>query len=93
MLFALPVSMPAWAADEMQVFAIRDDGQLWDTYWDGEAWHEWHAHGGELVGNPAACSWGADRIDVFARGRDGALHLITGVPRLRPGLRRGTGGY
>ena len=57
----------------MQVFFIGTDGQLWDTYWDGEAWHERHAHGGELVGSPAACSWGPDRIDVFARGRDGTL--------------------
>ena len=29
--------------------------------------------GGEPAGDPAACSWGADRIDLFARGRDGAL--------------------
>ena len=26
-----------------------------------------------MTGNPAACSWGADRIDVFARGQDGQL--------------------
>ena len=57
----------------MQVFAIWRDGQLWDTYWDGAAWHEWHAHGGRLTGNPTACSWGADRIDVFARGQDDQL--------------------
>ena len=25
------------------------------------------------MGNPAACSWGAERIDLFARGRDGSL--------------------
>jgi hypothetical protein len=69
-------SVPAvttWAPNEMQLFAIWDDGQLWDSYWDGAAWHEWHPHGGSLVGNPAACSWGPDRIDVFARGADGAL--------------------
>ena len=45
-----------WAENEMQVFFIGDDGQLWDTYWDGVAWHERHAHGGDLVGSPAACS-------------------------------------
>jgi hypothetical protein len=63
----------SWAANEMQVFFIGPDGQLWDTYWDGAAWHERHPHGGDLTGSPAACSWGADRIDVFARGRDGSL--------------------
>ena len=66
-------AVTSWAVDEMQVFAIWPDGQLWDIYWDGAAWHEWHSHGGELTGNPAACSWGADRIDVFARGQDGRL--------------------
>jgi hypothetical protein len=25
------------------------------------------------VGSPAVCSWGADRIDVFARAADGTL--------------------
>ena len=33
----------------------------------------WESLGGDLVGDPAACSWGADRIDLFARGRDGSL--------------------
>ena len=66
-------AVTSWAADEMQVFAIWRDGQLWDIYWDGAAWHEWHPHGGQLTGNPTACSWGPDRIDVFARGQDGRL--------------------
>jgi hypothetical protein len=66
-------AVTSWAENEMQVFAIWDDGQLWDSYWDGAAWHEWHPHGGELVGSPAACSWGPERIDVFARGADGGL--------------------
>ncbi len=29
--------------------------------------------GGQLTSAPAACSWGSDRIDVFARGTEGAL--------------------
>lgn len=29
--------------------------------------------GGELTGTPAASSWSADRIDVFAPGRDGRV--------------------
>jgi len=57
----------------MEVFAIFDDGQLWDRYWDGAAWHAWESLGGELTGQPAASSWGADRLDVFAAGRDGQL--------------------
>ena len=37
------------------------------------SWHEWESLGGELAGDPAASSWGADRLDVFAPGRDGQL--------------------
>jgi hypothetical protein len=56
---------------QMEVFAIFDDGQLWDRYWDGSEWHGWETLHGELVGQPSASSWGADRLDVFAPGRDG----------------------
>ena len=66
-------AVTSWAENEMQAFAIWDDGQLWDIYWDGAAWHEWHPHGGELTGSPAACSWGPNRIVVFARAADGQL--------------------
>ena len=34
----------------------------------------WESLGGELTGDPAACSWGPERIDLFCRGRDGTLH-------------------
>lgn len=73
---AAPPAVTSWAKDEMQVFCVFVDGQLWSRYWDGAAWHDWHTHGGELIGQPAASSWGADRIDVFAPGRDGALWHI-----------------
>ena len=56
-----------------KAFAIFPDGQLWNRYWDGSAWHPWESLGGELTGNPAASSWGADRIDVWAPGIDGHL--------------------
>ena len=59
--------------DQLQVFAIFDDGELWNRYWDGTSWHPWESLGGELTGSPAASSWSADRIDVFAPGRDGTL--------------------
>lgn len=70
---AAPVAVTAWAEDQMEVFAVFPDGQLWDRYWDGAAWHPWESLGGELAGQPAASSWGANRIDVFAPGRDGRL--------------------
>ena len=68
-------SVTAWGDEEMEVFAVMPDGELWDRYWDGEAWHAWESLGGELDGRsaPAASSWGADRLDVFARGLDGTV--------------------
>lgn len=66
-------TVAAWDVDQMEVFAIFGDGQLWNRYWDGIAWHAWESLGGELAGQPACSSWGADRLDVFAPGRDGRL--------------------
>jgi hypothetical protein len=67
-------AVTAWAVDRMEVFAIMDDGELWDRYWDGENWHPWESLGGELdpAVTPTASTWGPDRLDVFAQGRDGA---------------------
>ena len=69
---ASPPAATAWGPHQLQVFAIFDDGLLWNRYWDGTSWHGWESLGGELTGTPAASSWGADRIDVWAPGRDGS---------------------
>lgn len=68
-------AVTAWAPDEFEVFAIFPDGELWDRYWDGSAWHPWESLGGDLdpAGEPAASTWGADRIEVSAPGRDGRI--------------------
>ena len=41
---------PRGPPDQLQVFAIFDDGQLWNRYWDGTSWHGWESLGGELTG-------------------------------------------
>jgi len=68
-------AVTAWGDEDMEIFAVMPDGELWDRYWDGEAWHAWESLGGELDPSavPAASSWGPDRLDVFARGRDRAI--------------------
>lgn len=58
---------------ETEVFALHEDSQLWDRYWDGQSWHDWKSLGGAFVGQPAAAARDADRIDVFAIGTDGVL--------------------
>lgn len=66
-------AVAAWGEEPMEVFAIFDDGQLWDRYWDGSSWHAWESLGGELElgSTPAATADGPDRLDVIALGRDG----------------------
>ena len=58
---------------ECELFAIHDDGELRDRYWDGTSWHPWESLGGELaIGpTPAASSWEGGRRGVFATGIDG----------------------
>ena len=64
----------AWGVDQLEVFAVFPDGELWDRFWDGRSWHEWESLGGELSGDPAASSSGA-----------GAARRLGARPR-RPGL-------
>lgn len=68
-----PPAVAAWGDEPMEVFAIFDDGELWDRYWDGQTWHPWESLGGQLQpgSTPAAAANGPDRLDVLAVGRDG----------------------
>lgn len=63
----LVVAFPVQA--ETLVFARGTDDALWVR--DRAAWK---SLGGNLSAGPDACSWGPDRVDVFAR--DAELHLI-----------------
>ena len=65
--------MTAWAENQLQVFCVFPDGELWNRYWDGASWHPWESLGGSLEpsAGAAASSWSADRIDVWAIGTDG----------------------
>lgn len=63
----------SWGDHEVQVFAIHDDGEVWNRYWDGERWHDWESLGGSFTGQPAAAARNDSQIDVFAVGADGVL--------------------
>jgi hypothetical protein len=76
--------------DRLAVFARGILGDLLLKFWDGKEWSAFTSLGSPqepdelyppaqvpvpLTGPPAACSWGANRIDVFARGiRGEVLH-------------------
>jgi hypothetical protein len=65
----------------VDVFARGSDNALYhnrgsgtSVYFEAQwSWSGWEKLGGVLNSDPAAVSWGSDRIDVFARGTDNAL--------------------
>jgi hypothetical protein len=42
-------------------------------WYDPSGWSEWESLGVVAGGDPAACSWGPNRIDLFVRGAQGQL--------------------
>jgi hypothetical protein len=42
------IGVAAWAVDQLEVFAVFPDGELWDRFWDGTSWHPWESLGGDL---------------------------------------------
>ena len=47
------------------------------AWWNG--WHPspgWEYLGGGFTSPPAVCSWGPDRLDIFALGLDGSMWQI-----------------
>lgn len=79
-------------ASRVAVFRRGPHGDLLLKWWDGSAWSEYVSLGSPqvpdasypavtvsapLTGPPAACSWGATRLDVFARGPDGDLMHVS----------------
>jgi hypothetical protein len=46
---------------------------MWHRWWNGAAWGGWESLGGTILVAPNCVSWGANRIDCFARGTDRAM--------------------
>ena len=58
-----------------QSWRPEEEGQninLLHKAWDGQSWRPEEDLGGSRIAysNPAACSWGSNRIDVFYRGQN-----------------------
>jgi Astacin (Peptidase family M12A)/Repeat of unknown function (DUF346) len=71
------VSWGGWNSDYRAVFVRGGDNALWykERLTSSEAsWTEWKSLGGYLTSDPAAVSWGLNRIDVFVRGGDNQLY-------------------
>ena len=75
----------------VDLFGRGPDGMLYKSAFISGAWNEWSLLGGPLLAEPIAASmptavrWGADNLDVFAVGFDGALwHIAWDGIRWRP---------
>jgi hypothetical protein len=77
-------------ATRLDVFARGPRGDLLHKWWDGRTWSGFEslgmpvsAHSGARIpftGSSMTCVWAGDRLDVFARGADGNIHLLSSVP-------------
>ena len=86
---AVPLTGPpaacSWGARRIDVFARGPSGEMLHKSWDGKDWSRFESLGMPIkvdaehrpipfTGAIAACTWGTDRLDVFARALDGNLY-------------------
>ncbi|NJM06981.1 hypothetical protein HC891_13590 [Candidatus Gracilibacteria bacterium] len=68
----------SWGFNRISCFAAQfSDASLWHIFYDGTRWSGWQSLGGAIYSAPSAVSWGANRLDVFARGSDNAMYWIS----------------
>jgi hypothetical protein len=60
----------------LEVFARGQNNELLLRTWDGTRWSGWQSLGGVITSDPAAVSWGGNRLDVFAKGQNEHLWHI-----------------
>jgi hypothetical protein len=66
----------SWGANRIDCFArdYHQPGPMWHTFWDGTQWvgqsqsNGWDSLNGQIIDTPNCVSWGANRLDCFARG-------------------------
>jgi hypothetical protein len=60
--------------NDLHIFGVGADNQMWHQMWNGFAWTNWEGLGGVFTSTPAAATWGQDRMDVFAVGADKQMY-------------------
>jgi hypothetical protein len=86
---AVPLAGPpatcSWGPERMDVFVRGPGGDLLHKWWDGKVWSGFESLWMPMTndaqqrripftGAVTACTWGAGRLDVFARALDGHLY-------------------
>jgi hypothetical protein len=56
-----------------EVYIRGTDDVVYYKQWRANSWSGWMSAGGLVTSSPAACTWGGGRVDLFARGQNGAL--------------------
>ena len=78
-----PSNACSWGPERLDVFVRGPGGDLLHKGWDGEGWSDFEslwmpltrdAERLPFLGAVTACTWGKDRLDVFARALDGHLY-------------------
>jgi hypothetical protein len=78
-------TVSSWGPNRLDVFAKGGDNKLWHKYWNGTGqWGPWQRLNAPAVGfynnlsnQPAAVSWGPNRIDCFYGGADSRVYHIS----------------
>jgi hypothetical protein len=65
-------AVASWGTGRYDLFECVD-GSVYHLYYQSGWSSSWESLGGSCVGDPAAVSWGSNRIDVFTRGADNTL--------------------
>jgi Repeat of unknown function (DUF346) len=80
-----PPAACSWGLQRADVFARGPHGDLLHRWWDGKGWTPFESLGVPVSPDPyphripftgavTACTWGPNRLDVFARALDGNLY-------------------
>lgn len=75
--FVLAPTVHAWNGNNVTVFAVRSDGQVFFKTWDGAAWVPsltgWSALGGTCTSRITVASWGPAQFTIFAACTNGRI--------------------
>lgn len=61
----------SWAPGRVDLVARgASSNKLWHRVLAGNTWGNWREIHPKVISGPAVCTWGPDRLDVFAKGND-----------------------
>lgn len=63
----------SWAAGRYDVVAVGSNGHTYHKYYNG-SWSGWEDLSGSTSYDPTACSWGANRLDIYVNGSGPIWH-------------------